>query len=315
MVALALGRLDAALHRTERPVAVHRPVEGGRRTRLGLLGEVGDGPAPRDPDVALLGQEASAKEEEEARLADPVPPHDTGAMARVHDEVEPREQGRRASLEGDVREVDHRRGGLGGGALYPGDRIGSLPARPLPGAAPPRPRGVHFGIAGSSPPTHKGSYSAFCSKNRCFKGRMLPLDILNIYRPNLTYSDQLLEPKGQKLPFGGHMTTSRQIESEIGSRLARLRLTRNVTQSTLAEDAGIGVRTLRRPRGRRTVDPRLLPPCRSGPGPRRCNPGRDTDGSDPPDRARLASRYRAPAGASAAQGRPGRGLDMGRRLR
>ena len=42
------------------------------------------------------------------------------------------------------------------------------------------------------------------------------------------------------------MTTSRQIESEIGSRLARLRLARNVTQSTLAEDAGIGVRTLRR---------------------------------------------------------------------
>lgn len=42
------------------------------------------------------------------------------------------------------------------------------------------------------------------------------------------------------------MKTSRQIESEIGSRLARLRLSRNVTQSMLAEDAGIGVRTLRR---------------------------------------------------------------------
>ena len=124
VVALALGRLDAALHRTERPVAVHRPVEGGRRTRLGLLGEVGDGPAPRDPDVALLGQEASPKEEEEARLADPVPPHDTGAMARVHDEVEPREQGRRASLEGDVREVDHRRSRVG--AAHCNDR----PERP-----------------------------------------------------------------------------------------------------------------------------------------------------------------------------------------
>ena len=140
VVALALGRLDAALHRTERPVAVHRPVEGGGRARLGLLGEVGDGPAPRDPDVTLLGQEASPKEEEEARLADPVPPHDTGAMARVHDEVEPREQGRRASLEGDVREVDHRRGGLGGGGIVAGSPVGSLPAGPLPGAAPPRPR-------------------------------------------------------------------------------------------------------------------------------------------------------------------------------
>ena len=42
------------------------------------------------------------------------------------------------------------------------------------------------------------------------------------------------------------MNTSRQIETEIGSRLARLRLSRNVTQSMLARDAGIGVRTLRR---------------------------------------------------------------------
>ena len=42
------------------------------------------------------------------------------------------------------------------------------------------------------------------------------------------------------------MTTSRQIEIEIGDRLARLRLSRNVTQAALAEKAGIGVRTLRR---------------------------------------------------------------------
>ena len=42
------------------------------------------------------------------------------------------------------------------------------------------------------------------------------------------------------------MKTSRQFEIEIGSRLARLRLSRNLTQSMLAEDAGIGVRTLRR---------------------------------------------------------------------
>lgn len=42
------------------------------------------------------------------------------------------------------------------------------------------------------------------------------------------------------------MKTSRQIETEIGSRLAQLRLSRNVTQSMLASDAGIGVRTLRR---------------------------------------------------------------------
>ncbi|WP_170565703.1 helix-turn-helix domain-containing protein [Ruegeria atlantica] len=42
------------------------------------------------------------------------------------------------------------------------------------------------------------------------------------------------------------MATSKQIEQEIGQRLARLRLARNVTQATLAERAGIGVRTLRR---------------------------------------------------------------------
>ena len=42
------------------------------------------------------------------------------------------------------------------------------------------------------------------------------------------------------------MTTSKQMEQEIGQRLARLRLARNVTQATLAEKAGIGERTLRR---------------------------------------------------------------------
>lgn len=45
------------------------------------------------------------------------------------------------------------------------------------------------------------------------------------------------------------MKTSRQIETEIGARLARLRLSRNVTQSMLARDAGIGLRTLRRLEG------------------------------------------------------------------
>ena len=48
------------------------------------------------------------------------------------------------------------------------------------------------------------------------------------------------------MPFEGHVKTPRQIEAEIGSRLARMRLSRNVTQSMLAQDAGVGVRTLRR---------------------------------------------------------------------
>ena len=39
--------------------------------------------------------------------------------------------------------------------------------------------------------------------------------------------------------------TSRTLRMELGRRLARLRLARNVTQQMLAEDAGIGVRTLR----------------------------------------------------------------------
>ncbi len=42
------------------------------------------------------------------------------------------------------------------------------------------------------------------------------------------------------------MKTSRQMETEIGYRLAQLRLSRNVTQSMLARDSGIGLRTLRR---------------------------------------------------------------------
>ena len=41
-------------------------------------------------------------------------------------------------------------------------------------------------------------------------------------------------------------TTSQGLEEELGRRLARIRLARNVTQKTLSEEAGIGVRTLRR---------------------------------------------------------------------
>ena len=40
--------------------------------------------------------------------------------------------------------------------------------------------------------------------------------------------------------------TSRALRTEMGRRLAKLRLARNVTQRTLAEDAGVGLRTLRR---------------------------------------------------------------------
>ncbi len=42
------------------------------------------------------------------------------------------------------------------------------------------------------------------------------------------------------------MRTSQQITIEIGARLAKLRLSRNITQSMLAKDAGIALRTLRR---------------------------------------------------------------------
>lgn len=40
--------------------------------------------------------------------------------------------------------------------------------------------------------------------------------------------------------------TAKQLADEIGSRLARRRLARNITQDSLAASAGIGVRTLRR---------------------------------------------------------------------
>ena len=62
----------------------------------------------------------------------------------------------------------------------------------------------------------------------------------------MAYNVLIYDIKGDNLPFEVRMKTSRQIETEIGSRLARLRLSRNVTQSMLAEDAGIGARTLRR---------------------------------------------------------------------
>lgn len=40
--------------------------------------------------------------------------------------------------------------------------------------------------------------------------------------------------------------TARQLQAEIGKRLAQLRLARNVTQQMLARESGIGLRTLRR---------------------------------------------------------------------
>ena len=40
--------------------------------------------------------------------------------------------------------------------------------------------------------------------------------------------------------------TSQSLRAELGARLARQRLARNVTQQALAETAGIGLRTLRR---------------------------------------------------------------------
>ena len=36
------------------------------------------------------------------------------------------------------------------------------------------------------------------------------------------------------------------LRNEVGNRLAKIRLARNITQKTLAEEAGIGLRTLRR---------------------------------------------------------------------
>lgn len=47
-----------------------------------------------------------------------------------------------------------------------------------------------------------------------------------------------------KVAHGGQ--TSRSLRAELGARLARHRLARNVTQQALAESAGIGLRTLRR---------------------------------------------------------------------
>ena len=42
------------------------------------------------------------------------------------------------------------------------------------------------------------------------------------------------------------VTTAQGLEAELGRRLARIRLARNVTQKALSEEAGIGLRTLRR---------------------------------------------------------------------
>lgn len=42
------------------------------------------------------------------------------------------------------------------------------------------------------------------------------------------------------------MTTSHALQIELGTRLARIRLDRNITQSALSREAGVGLRTVRR---------------------------------------------------------------------
>ena len=46
--------------------------------------------------------------------------------------------------------------------------------------------------------------------------------------------------------YSSYAVTPRALRTEIGGRLAQLRLARNVTQEALARDAGIALRTLRR---------------------------------------------------------------------
>lgn len=46
--------------------------------------------------------------------------------------------------------------------------------------------------------------------------------------------------------YASNAVTPRGLRTEIGSRLAQLRLARNITQAALATDAGIALRTLRR---------------------------------------------------------------------
>ena len=48
---------------------------------------------------------------------------------------------------------------------------------------------------------------------------------------------------------GGYQDTAPGLQAEIGRRVAKLRLARNVTQQTLAREAGVGLRTLRRLEG------------------------------------------------------------------
>ena len=51
------------------------------------------------------------------------------------------------------------------------------------------------------------------------------------------------------LKTGGYRNTAPGLQAKIGGRLARLRLARNATQRTLAGEAGVGLRTLRRLEG------------------------------------------------------------------
>ena len=113
------------------------------------------------------------------------------------------------------------------------------------------------------------------------------------------------------MPVTKKASTPRQLEFEIGSRLARLRLSHNVTQSMLAKDAGIGLRTLRRLETGESSSFDTFPARRPGSGPGRCRPGRNTRESNSPDRARLADPFRTSARTSATTGGPRSDLDVG----
>ena len=111
------------------------------------------------------------------------------------------------------------------------------------------------------------------------------------------------------------MKTSQQIGAAIGSRLARLRLSRNVTQAMLAEDAGIALRTLRRLEAGNpsTLDTFLRVAVALDLGDAIL--GAIPTGQIRPIERVSRNRFRTPAGTSAATGRSGPDLDLGRRPR
>ena len=109
-VAGVLGVGELALGAPQRLVAVDDELDRRALERGRFLGDVGDGPAGRQLDVAGIGVQLAAEEREQARLPAAVGADHADAFAGVEGEVRAVEQELRSAAEAEFAQRDHGAG-------------------------------------------------------------------------------------------------------------------------------------------------------------------------------------------------------------